>query len=449
MLKHQKKIFKMIKTVEFKKRTIELISKKKIRIGIIGLGYVGLPLALLFAKKGFKIFGFDNDNKKIYAINKNRSYIERISNKNITLLNKKGNQCFSDYKNISECDIIIICVPTPLKRNNIPDLSFIQKTMNDILRYIKQGQTIILESTSYPGTTEEEVIKKINKKFTIGKNFFVGFSSERINPGVNENKISSIPKVVSGYSKSCLKVVSEIYKKVFSKIVKADTIKIAEFSKLLENIYRAVNIGFINEMKFVADKMGIDIFEIIKIASTKPYGFRPFHPGPGIGGHCIPIDPHYLYWKAKKSGISANFIRLSADTNSKVINFINKKVFRIISDLKIKKSNTKILILGLAYKKNMDDIRESASIKLAETLKDNDFKHLFYCDPHIKNQISTKRYKYLKKIDKLYPSIIKKFDIIILMTDHDIFNYKIIKKNSKKIIDCRGRYQIDNNVVRG
>ena len=439
----------MIKTAEFKKRTIELISKKKVRIGIIGLGYVGLPLALLFAKKGFKIFGFDNDNKKINTINKNRSYIERISNKNITILNKKGNKCFSDYKNITECDIIIICVPTPLKRNNTPDLSFIQKTMNDILVYIKQGQTIILESTSYPGTTEEEVIKKINKKFTIGKNFFVGFSSERINPGVNENKISSIPKVVSGYSKSCLKVVSEIYKKVFSKIVNANTIKIAEFSKLLENIYRAVNIGFINEMKFVADKMGIDIFEIIKIASTKPYGFRPFHPGPGIGGHCIPIDPHYLYWKAKKSGISANFIRLSADTNSKVINFINKKVFRIISDLKIKKSNAKILILGLAYKKNMDDIRESASIKLAETLKNNDFKHLSYCDPHIKNQISIKKYKYLKKINKLYPSIIKKFDIIILMTDHDAFDYKIIKKNSKKIIDCRGRYQIDNNVVRG
>jgi UDP-N-acetyl-D-glucosamine dehydrogenase len=439
----------MIDSVKYKKKVLSLISKKKARIGIIGLGYVGLPLAILFAKKGFKIFGFDNNLKKIKSLNDNLSYIERISNKDIILLNKNENRCFSNFKKIEKCDIIIICVPTPLKRNNIPDLSFIKKTINDILGYIKHGQTIILESTSYPGTTEEEVIKKINKKFTIGKNFFVGFSSERINPGVNENKISSIPKVVSGHSKSCLKVVSEIYKKVFSKIVKANTIKIAEFSKLLENIYRAVNIGFINEMKFVADKMGIDIFEIIKIASTKPYGFRPFHPGPGIGGHCIPIDPHYLYWKAKKNGISANFIKLSAETNSKVINFINKKVFKIISDLKIKKNKTKILILGFAYKKNMDDIRESASIKLAETLKNNDFKHLSYCDPHIKDQINKNRHKFLKKIKKLSPSLIKKFDIVIIMTDHDIFNYSMIKKYSKKIIDCRGRYNTDNRIIRG
>ncbi len=438
-----------IKTTEFKKKIIDLILKKKARIGIIGLGYVGLPLALLFAKKGFKIFGFDNDNKKINSINKNHSYIERISNKNITLLNKKGNKCFSDYKNISECDIIIICVPTPLKNKNIPDLSYIRKTVKDISKYIKKGQTVVLESTSYPGTTEQEVIKKIKNKFKIGKDFFVGFSSERINPGVNENKISLIPKVVSGHSSACLEIISSIYKQVFLKIVKADSIKIAEFSKLLENIYRAVNIGFINEMKFVADKMEIDIFDVIKIASTKPYGFRPFNPGPGIGGHCIPIDPHYLYWKAKKIGISANFIKLSAETNSKVIDFIKKKVFKIINDLKIKKIKTKILILGFAYKKNMDDIRESASLKLAETLNNNNFKNLAYCDPHIKNQISTKKYKYLKKISKLYPSLIKRYDIVILMTDHDIFDYKMIKKNSKKIIDCRGKYHIDNRVVRG
>lgn len=321
--------------------------------------------------------------------------------------------------------------------------------MQDISKYIKKGQTVILESTSYPGTTEQEVIKKIKNKFDVGKDFFVGFSSERINPGVNENKISLIPKVVSGHSSACLEIISSIYKQVFLKVVKAGSIKIAEFSKLLENIYRAVNIGFINEMKFVADKMGIDIFEIIKIASTKPYGFRPFHPGPGIGGHCIPIDPHYLYWKAKKSGISANFIKLSAETNSKVINFINKKVFRIIGDLKIKKDKTKILILGFAYKKNMDDIRESASIKLAETLKNNDFKHLAYCDPHIKAQINKKKYNFLKKVKNLSPSIIKRFDIVIIMTDHDIFNYNMIKKYSKKIIDCRGRYHTDNKIIRG
>ena len=439
----------MSENIEFKKKIISLISKKKARIGIIGLGYVGLPLAILFAKKGFKIFGFDNDIKKIKSLKNNRSYIERISNKKITLLNKKENKCFSDYKNIKDCDIIIICVPTPLKSRNIPDLSYIRKTIHDISKYIKKGQTIILESTSYPGTTEEEVVKKISNKFTIGTNFFVGFSSERINPGVNENKISLIPKVISGHSSSCLEVVSKVYKKVFSTIVKANTIKIAEFSKLLENIYRAVNIGFINEMKFVADKMGIDIFEILKIANTKPYGFRRFNPGPGIGGHCIPIDPHYLYWKAKKSGISANFIKLSAETNSNVINFIKKKILQIINNLKIKKNKTKILILGFAYKKNMDDIRESASLKLAETLKKNSFKNLSYCDPHIKNQTIENKYKFIKKVRNLSPSLLKGFDIVILMTDHDIFDYNMIKKYSKKIIDCRGRYRTDNKIIRG
>ena len=293
-------------------------------------------------KKVLRFFFPDNDIKKIKSLKKNYSYIERISNEKITLLNKNGNKCYSNYQKIEECDVIIICVPTPLKGRNIPDLSYIKDTIKNILRYIKKGQTIILESTSYPGTTEEEIVKKINKRFIIGVNFFVGFSSERINPGINENNISLIPKVVSGYSSSCLEIVSKVYQKVFSTIVKANTIKIAEFSKLLENIYRAVNIGFINEMKFVADKMGIDIFEILKIANTKPYGFRRFNPGPGIGGHCIPIDPHYLYWKAKKIGISANFIKLSADTNCNVINFIKTKIYQIIKSLKIKKDKTKI-----------------------------------------------------------------------------------------------------------
>ena len=347
--------------INYKNQIIKKLIKKNTTIGIIGLGYVGLPLAILFAKKNFKVIGFDIDTKRINKIKKKISYIERISSKNIALLSKKNN-CFSNFKNIKHYDILIICVPTPLTKANKPDLSYIRKTITLIKNELKYGQTIILESTSYPGTTEEEIINKLDKKFIVGKNIFIGFSSERINPGVNENNLQTIPKVVSGYSKNCLEIVSKIYSKVFDKVVKTKNLQIAEFSKLLENIYRAVNIGFINEMKLVADKMGIDIFEILKIASTKPYGFRRFNPGPGIGGHCIPIDPHYLYWKAKKVGISANFIKLSAETNSKVINFIHSKIFKIIKKKKIK--NAKILILGLAYKKNMDDIRESASLKI-------------------------------------------------------------------------------------
>ena len=431
--------------INYKNQIIKKLIKKNTTIGIIGLGYVGLPLAILFAKKNFKVIGFDTDTKKINKIKKKISYIERISSKNIALLSKNNN-CFSNFKNIKHCDILIICVPTPLTKTNKPDLSYIRKTIILIKSKLKYGQTIILESTSYPGTTEEEIINKLDKKFIVGKNIFVGFSPERINPGVNENNLQTIPKVVSGYSKNCLEIVSKIYSKIFDKVVKTKNLQIAEFSKLLENIYRAVNIGFINEMKFVADKMGIDIFEILKIANTKPYGFRRFNPGPGIGGHCIPIDPHYLYWKAKKFGISANFIKLSAETNSKVINFIQSKIFKIIKKKKIK--NVKILILGLAYKKNMDDIRESASLKIIEKLYKSRLNNISYFDPHVKDQIFHKNFKNLKSIKRISSSKIKKFDIVVLMTDHDVFDYKMLLKYSKIIIDCRGRYKINEKVIR-
>ena len=421
--------------------------QNKILPAIIGLGYVGLPLAILFAKKGFKIFGFDIDKYKINRIKNKKTYIERISPKDINLLTGR-NKCFENFNQIKNCDVIIICVPTPLIGRNKPDLSFIKKTMVSISKQLKFGQTIILESTSYPGTTQEEIIKKLDKKFIIGENLFVGFSSERINPGVNENMLSTIPKVISGKTNNCLTVLSTVYGKIFKKVVKAKSLEIAEFSKLLENIYRAVNIGFINEMKFVADKMNIDIFEILKIAGTKPYGFRRFNPGPGIGGHCIPIDPHYLFWKAKKVGISANFIKLAAETNSNVIKFITTKVLRSIKEKKINKVRAKILILGLAYKKNVDDIRESASLKLIKTLQKKNIKNLTYCDPHTKNILLSDKINKIKKLNKLSNKSIKNFDIVILMTDHDKFNYKEILKASKKIIDCRGRFQISQKVYR-
>ena len=433
--------------INYKNYLISRIKKKQARIGIIGLGYVGLPLAILFAKKGFKIFGFDIDKYKINRIKNKKTYIERISPKDINLLTGR-NKCFENFNQIKNCDVIIICVPTPLIGRNKPDLSFIKKTMASISKQLKFGQTIILESTSYPGTTQEEIIKKLDKKFIIGENLFVGFSSERINPGVNENMLSTIPKVISGKTNNCLTVLSTVYGKIFKKVVKAKSLEIAEFSKLLENIYRAVNIGFINEMKFVADKMNIDIFEILKIAGTKPYGFRRFNPGPGIGGHCIPIDPHYLFWKAKKVGISANFIKLAAETNSNVIKFITTKILSTIKEKKINKVRAKILILGLAYKKNVDDIRESASLKLIKTLQKKNIKNLTYCDPHTKNILLSDKINKIKKLNKLSNKSIKNFDIVILMTDHDKFNYKEILKASKKIIDCRGRFQISQKVYR-
>lgn len=425
----------------------ELFKKKKATIGVVGLGYVGLPLAILFAKKGFKVFGFDNDDKKIQLINSNNSFIERISVSEIKNILKKGG-CFSSYENIKNCDVIIICVPTPLKNKNLPDLSYIRNALLSIRQHLRFNQLLILESTSYPGTTREEIINKLNKRYILGKNFFVGFSSERINPGYNENTINKIPKVVSGSTSNCLKLVSEFYGSAFNKIVPAKSLEHAEFSKLLENIYRAVNIGFINEMKLVADKMGLDIFEIIKIARTKPFGFRPFDPGPGIGGHCIPIDPLYLYWKAKREGINAEFIKLSALTNERVINFIKKKILNILKKINLKNSDAKILVLGLAYKKNVDDLRESSSLKLIKKLLDSNFLRIYWSDPHINSFVINQKFNYNKKIIKLTSKKLKSFDIVILMTDHDKFNYDMIYNNSKIIIDCRGRYIVDHKVIR-
>ena len=433
-----------MKNLLLEKKT-NLIETKGCCVGIIGLGYVGLPLSILFAKNNFKLMGFDTDKKKIAKIKRNVSYIDRISNHDISLINKNGN-FYSNFSNIARCDIRIIWVPTLLKNNDSPDLSFIKTTIKSIKKFLKKGQVLILESTSYPGTTKDEIYQKIKNKFEIGENFFLGFSSERINPGKNENSIQIIPKVVSGYSKNCLKIISKFYSKSFNEIVESKSIEIAEFSKLLENIYRSVNIGFINEMKILADKMNIDIFDIIAVANTKPYGFRRFFPGPGVGGHCIPVDPSYLYWKSVKVGLPAKFIKLSGHVNKLVMEFIIKKILKNLKSKKITLVKSKILILGLSYKKEVDDFRESASIKLIDKLFKKGIKNISIHDPYVEDKISIKK---IKKIKLLNPKVLKSFDIVVLMTDHDLFDYDLIKKNAKLIIDCRGRFEVKDNVQRG
>ena len=422
------------------------ITKKNIKIGIIGLGYTGLPLAIQIRKKGFVIFGFDVDKKKISNLKKGISYIDRIKNIDLRKFSKK--LFSSNFKNIQYCDVIIICVPTPLKGKNEPNLDFIKNTIQDIIPHLKKGQILILESTSYPGTTREIIVNKLKKKFNIGKDFFIGFSSERINPGFNENKLDKIPKVVSGYSKNCLNIISFFYKKIFDQIVKAKNLEIAEFSKLLENIYRSVNISFINEMKIIADKMNLDIFEILNIAQTKPFGFKRFNPGPGTGGHCIPIDPEYMFWKAKKIGFEARFIRLAANINIQMTNFIYKKIKDILKKNKIKISNSKILVIGIAYKKNIDDLRESASLRLISLLL-NKTRAIDFHDKLIKNKILTRNFNFNKKSIILNKKKISSYDIVIIMTDHDYLNYEMIKKYSKNIIDCRGKFNLSKNIFRG
>ena len=422
------------------------INSKKAIIGIVGMGYVGLPLATLIAKKGFNLFCFDKDITRVNLLKKRVSYFVNIPNKELNHFKKKT-YIFSNLDKISECDIIILCLPTPLNKYNKPDISHIRDTINKIKSKLKKGQLIILESTSFPGTTREEVCEKINSKFNFGKDFFVTFSSERINPGMNERNIHNVPKVISGYSQSCLDKINYFYRNFFLKLIPAKSLEIAEFSKLLENIYRSVNIGFINEMKFVADKFNLDIFEILSISNTKPYGFKRFNPGPGVGGHCIPIDPQYLYWKSKAKGLSPKFIKLSADINIKVTKFIYKKIIKQMKAIKKTKKNFKVLVLGIAYKKNLDDDRESASIRLIEYMLKDKFKTVEYSDPYVSKYIFASNLK--KKSIKINALTLKKFDLIVLATDHDKFNYNLIAKNSKFIIDCRGKYKLSEKVVRG
>ena len=428
----------------YKKNIINRINSNKLVVSVIGLGYVGLPLSLLLSTKSH-VIGIDINKKKIDYLNLNKSYIERINNKKIKAFNKK-NIFTDDFSKITESDFIIICVPTPLTKNGKPDLSYIKNAVTKIKPYLRKGQTIVLESTSYPGTTYDYIVKVLNKNFVVGKEIFVGFSSERIDPGINDNKIQKIPKVVSGYSKFCLEIVSKFYEKYFTKIFKAESLLIAEFSKLLENVYRSVNISFINEMKIIADKMGIDVFKVIKAANTKPYGFRRFWPGPGTGGHCIPIDPLFLNYAAKKYGYDSKFIKLSADVNINTIKFIEKKIISFLIKNNIKFLSAKILFLGLAYKKNIDDYRESASLKLFDLLARKKIKKIKFYDPHFKKDNIPKRINLIKK---LTAKNLLEFDLVILLTDHDRFDYKLIYKNSKKIIDCRGRFSISNKIIRG
>ena len=429
----------------FKKIKKKIVSKK-LNVGIIGLGYVGLPLAILLAKKNVNIFGFDTDEKKIKKLQNRKSYIQRISNSDIEILSKKSHVS-SYFDNISKCDVLLICVPTPLKKFNKPDLTFIKKTFNSIKKYLCENQILILESTSYPGTTRDEFVNKLKKKFDLGSNFFIGFSSERINPGSNENKIHEIPKVVGGFSSNCTKLVSSFYSLFFKKVVEAKSLESAEFSKLLENIYRSVNIGFINEMKFIADKMNLDIFEIISLAKTKPYGFKAYAPGPAIGGHCIPIDPHYLNWKAKKEGINSKFIKLASETNDRVTEFIISKIFKTLKTKNINKHHSRILILGIAYKKNIDDVRESGSISLIKSLIKKKVSNIYWSDPHIKS-FDFYNEKISNNTLNINPSTLMSFDIVILMTDHKKFDYKMIEKYSKFIIDCRGKFSLSPKIIR-
>ena len=345
-----------------------------------------------------------------------------------------------DFSKIAEVDVIIICVPTPLGIHNEPDLSYIHSTLENIKPHYKENQLLILESTTYPGTTEEEIVPVIeNAGFSIGENFFIGYSPEREDPGNKNFTTQTIPKIVSGVTENCLGLTKTLYDQIVDQTVPVSSTRVAEMTKILENIHRAVNIGLVNELKMVTDKMDIDIYEVINAAATKPFGFTPYYPGPGLGGHCIPIDPFYLSWKAKEIGMNARFIELAGEINTAMPNYVVQKVAEALNSVGKAINGSKILLLGLAYKKNVDDLRESPSLELMDNLIKKGAK-VEYSDPYFEAIPHTRKHQFELRSKKIDSDLLQSVDLVILATDHDKFNYELIEKESPIIIDTRGKF---------
>lgn len=433
-----------------KQKLISKIKSKEAVIGIIGLGYVGLPLMLRCAEVGFRVLCFDVDLIKIEQLNRGESYIKHIGTERVNRAKKSGNlDATTDFSRVSDADVLIICVPTPLGNHHEPDLSFLVTTINSLFPHLRKEQIISLESTTYPGTTEEEVRTRIEKQgFKIGEDIFLIYSPEREDPGNKLFSTQSIPKVVGGSTHSCLQLGITFYSSIVEKVVPVKSTQVAEMTKLLENIYRAVNIGLINELKTVADRMGIDIWEVIDAAATKPFGFTPFYPGPGLGGHCIPIDPFYLTWKAHEYGVHTRFIELAGEVNTAMPRWVVNKVVEALNKHKKSVNGSNILVLGIAYKKNIDDTRESPSAELMQLLKNKDAL-IFYSDPHVPIFPKKRKYDFDLKSLEITPESLSLMDCVLLATDHDTFDYDMIQENSKLIVDTRGRYrETFSNVVK-
>ncbi|GIV46258.1 MAG: UDP-N-acetyl-D-glucosamine dehydrogenase [Ignavibacterium sp.] len=433
------------------KELVEKINNKSAIVGIVGLGYVGLPLALEFANKGFKTIGFDIDEKKIPILNSGQSYIKHIGSQKVKqAVDSKKFEATSDFSRLKETDAIIICVPTPLNEHREPDMTFIENSGKVIAKYLRKGQFVSLESSTYPGTTEEilqplfedaPIVQGIgNKKFEVGKDFYLAFSPEREDPNNPKYSTATIPKVVGGVTPACLEIALALYNQVIVKTVPVSSPRVAEATKLLENIYRSINIALVNELKMVFDRMNIDVWEVIEAASTKPFGFQAFYPGPGLGGHCIPIDPFYLTWKAREYDINTKFIELAGEINTLMPYYVVEKAAEVLNKHKKSLNGSKVLILGASYKKDIDDMRESPSLKLIEILHEKGAE-VDYHDPYVPKLFKTRKYNYDMHSVELSKENISKYDLVLLSTDHSNFDYKFISENAKLILDTRNAFR--------
>ncbi len=435
---------------------LKKIQNKSAVIGIIGLGYVGLPLGLEFASKGFRVIGFDLDQKKVENLSEGKTYIKHISAERIKkVITSKKFSATVEFDRLPETDAVIICVPTPLNEHREPDMTYIINTTETIAKYLRKGQLVSLESTTYPGTTDEILLplfekageREGGKKFVVGEDFYLSFSPEREDPNNPSFNTATIPKVVGGITPNCVKIACSLYNNVVVKTVPVSSTRAAEATKLTENIYRSVNIALVNELKMVFDKMGIDVWEVIEAASTKPFGFHPFFPGPGLGGHCIPIDPFYLTWKAREYEMHTRFIELAGEVNTHMPYYVVDKSSEALNKVKKSLNGSKILILGVAYKKDIDDMRESPSLRLIELFREKG-SEVFYNDPFVAKLPKTRKYNFDMESIELTKENLQKFDLVVLSTDHTDYDYKMIAENSNLIVDSRNAFSrhgiIDN-----
>jgi len=415
--------------------------RKPPNIGIVGLGYVGLPLALQFAKSNCRVLGFDIDARKVANLNAGRSYILHIPAKQIAAVVKQGKfSATTDFRRVSDCSAIIICVPTPLKKKRAPDLSYILNTAREIAPHLRPGTLVVLESTTYPGTTDTELRTVLEKHSSLraGKDFYLAFSPERVDPGNPQSDIAKVPKIVGGFTPECRKRAVQLYNRAIKYIVPVASCRVAEAVKLTENIFRSVNIAMVNELKVVFEAMGIDVWDVIAAAKTKPFGFMPFYPGPGLGGHCIPVDPFYLSWKARQYEQKTRFIELAGKINTSMPGHVVRRVAKALASKHKKLKGSRILLLGIAYKANVDDDRESPAYAIWNLLEGAGAKVAFH-DPHIPVIRPSREHAHFAgcRSVALTSLTISNADVVLIVTPHDAVNYSLVAKHARLVVDSR------------
>ncbi len=427
---------------------IQKIKSNEAVIGIIGLGYVGIPLAIRTSNVGFKVIGFDVDQNRVDNLNASKSPIKHIPDSDIQRMHDNGFNANNNFSEVSNCDALIICVPTPLDKSREPDLTFVIETMKSMSPYFRKDQLVSLESTTWPGTTKEILLPFIaDAGFTTGKDFYLVYSPEREDPGNEHFTTQTIPKIVGGHTPACLEAADAFYSTIIDKVVPVSSTDCAEMVKLMENIHRSVNIGLANEMKIVADAMGLNIFEVIDAAKTKPFGFTAYYPGPGIGGHCIPIDPFYLTWKAREFGIHTRFIELAGEINASMPRYVVDKAVKALNDVGKSLKGAKVLALGIAYKRDVDDMRESPSVHVMELLREWG-ADVEYSDPNVPVFPKMREHQFDLSSVEISSKNLASYDVVVLLTDHTSFDYDLIKENASILLDTRGKFDELPNVYK-